>query len=60
MDGKIMKGRFIMKMSSATSYNFTYEMWSDGTKWTMAGPRRENRLWTKPVEPLCRGQSDVP
>jgi hypothetical protein len=36
MGDKIMKGRFIMKMTSATSYNFTYEMSSDGAKWTMA------------------------
>ena len=36
MGDKVVKGRFIMKMTSATAYNFTYEMSSDGTKWTMA------------------------
>jgi hypothetical protein len=34
MGGMTMKGRFTMKMTSATSYNFTYEMSQDGTKWT--------------------------
>jgi hypothetical protein len=29
-----MKGRFTMKITSSTSYNFTYEMSEDGTKWT--------------------------
>jgi Protein of unknown function (DUF1579) len=28
------KGRFTVKMTSATSYNFMYEMSQDGTKWT--------------------------
>ena len=34
MGGMIMKGRFTMKMTSPTSYNFSYEMSEDGTKWT--------------------------
>jgi hypothetical protein len=29
-----MKGRFIIKMTSATSYNFTFDMSQDGTKWS--------------------------
>jgi hypothetical protein len=29
-----MKGRFTMKIISATSYNFTFEMSPDGTKWS--------------------------
>ena len=29
-----MKGRFTMKITSATSYTFTFEMSQDGTKWT--------------------------
>jgi Protein of unknown function (DUF1579) len=29
-----MKGRFTMKMTSSTSYNFAFEMSQDGTKWT--------------------------
>jgi hypothetical protein len=33
MDGKTMKSRFTMKMTSATSYNFVFEMSDDGTKW---------------------------
>ena len=33
-DGKVMKGRFTMKITSPTSYNFTYETSPDGTKWT--------------------------
>ena len=32
--GKTIKGRFTMKITSPTSYNFTYEISSDGTKWT--------------------------
>jgi hypothetical protein len=28
------KGRFTMKFTSSTSYNFTYEMSPDGAKWT--------------------------
>ncbi|MGA7694600.1 MAG: DUF1579 family protein [Candidatus Sulfotelmatobacter sp.] len=28
-----MKGRFTIKMTSASSYNFTFEMSQDGTKW---------------------------
>jgi hypothetical protein len=34
MGGMTMKGRFTMKMTSATSYNFMYEMSNDGTKWS--------------------------
>ena len=34
MGGMTMKGRFTMKIASPTSYNFTYEMSQDGTKWT--------------------------
>ena len=30
-----MKGRFTMKMTSSTSYNFSFEMSQDGTKWTL-------------------------
>ena len=29
-----MKGKFTMKVTSPTSYNFTFEMSPDGTKWT--------------------------
>jgi hypothetical protein len=36
MEGMTMKGRFTIKMTSATSYNFMYEMSQDGTKWTTA------------------------
>jgi hypothetical protein len=35
MGGTTMKGRFSMKMTSATSYNFTFEMSQDGTKWNV-------------------------
>jgi hypothetical protein len=34
MGGMTMKGRFIMKMTSTTSYNFTFDMSQDGTKWS--------------------------
>ena len=34
MGGMTMKGRFTMKNVSAASYNFTYEMSQDGTKWS--------------------------
>ena len=34
MGGMTMKGRFIMKVTSATSYSFSYEMSEDGAKWT--------------------------
>src|SRR5258708_3734604 len=34
MGGMTMKGRFTMKVTSPTSYNFGYEMSQDGTKWT--------------------------
>lgn len=33
MGGTTMKGRFIMKMTSLTSYNFNFDMSQDGTKW---------------------------
>jgi hypothetical protein len=34
MGNTTMKGRFIMKFTSATSYNFTFDISPDGTKWT--------------------------
>lgn len=34
MGGMSMKGRFTMKVTSPTSYNFSFEMSQDGTKWT--------------------------
>lgn len=34
MGGTPSKGRFTMKITSPTSYDFTYEMSEDGTKWT--------------------------
>ena len=34
MGNTIVKGRFVMKMTSPTSYTFTYETSPDGTKWT--------------------------
>jgi hypothetical protein len=34
MGSMTMKGRFTMKVTSPTSYNFTYEISQDGTKWT--------------------------
>jgi hypothetical protein len=34
MDKMTMKGRFTIKMTSATSYNFTFDMSQDGTKWS--------------------------
>jgi Protein of unknown function (DUF1579) len=34
MGSMIMKGRFTMKVTSPTSYNFGYEMSQDGSKWT--------------------------
>jgi hypothetical protein len=33
MNGQTMKGRFIIKAVSATSYNFKFEMSQDGTNW---------------------------
>jgi hypothetical protein len=33
-DGKMIKGRFTMKVTSPTSYDFMYETSPDGTKWT--------------------------
>jgi hypothetical protein len=35
MGNMTMKGRFIMKITSPTSYNFSYEISQDGTKWTL-------------------------
>jgi hypothetical protein len=43
MGDKIMKGRFIMKMTSSTSYDFTYETSPDGAKWTMAVDGKANK-----------------
>jgi hypothetical protein len=34
MGSMTMKGRFTMKITSPTSYNFGYEMSQDGSKWT--------------------------
>jgi hypothetical protein len=34
MGTTVMKGKFTMKVTSATSYNFTFEMSPDGAKWT--------------------------
>ena len=34
MGDKMVKGRFIMKFTSSSSYTFTYEVSPDGTKWT--------------------------
>ncbi len=34
MGETMVKGRFTMKFTSPTSYNFTYETSPDGTKWT--------------------------
>lgn len=34
MGGTTMKGRFTIKMTSASSYTFVFEMSQDGTKWS--------------------------
>lgn len=34
MGNMTMKGRFTMKITSATTYDFSYEMSPDGTKWS--------------------------
>jgi hypothetical protein len=34
MGDKTMKGRFTMKFTSPTTYNFSFEMSDDGSKWT--------------------------
>jgi len=34
MGGMTMKGRFVMKITSPTSYTFVYDMSQDGAKWT--------------------------
>jgi hypothetical protein len=36
MGGMTTKGRFTMKITSATSYDFAYDTSPDGTKWTNA------------------------
>ena len=36
MGDKVVKGRFVMKMTSSSSYDFMYETSPDGTKWTVA------------------------
>ena len=36
MGDKIMKGRFTMKFTSPSAYNFTYELSPDGSKWSVA------------------------
>jgi len=33
MGGMTMKGKFTVKITSATSYNFAFDMSQDGTKW---------------------------
>jgi Protein of unknown function (DUF1579) len=45
MAGTTYKGRFTMKIISATSYNFSFEMSQDGTKWTtvMDGKATKNK-----------------
>ena len=45
MNGTTVKGKFTMKMTSPTSYTFTYEMSPDGTKWTtmMEGKATKNK-----------------
>jgi hypothetical protein len=35
MGGSTMKGRFVMKITSPASYDFSFEMSRDGTKWTV-------------------------
>jgi hypothetical protein len=35
MGGMTMKGRFTMKITSPTSYNFSFETSQDGSHWTM-------------------------
>jgi Protein of unknown function (DUF1579) len=35
MGDKMVKGKFTMKMTSSTSYDFTYETSGDGSKWTL-------------------------
>ncbi|MGA2647168.1 MAG: DUF1579 family protein [Candidatus Sulfotelmatobacter sp.] len=34
MGAMTMKGRFIMKVTSASAYNFTFDMSQDGAKWS--------------------------
>ncbi len=43
--GPIVKGRFNVKMTSPTSYDFSYETSEDGTKWTtiMDGKATKNK-----------------
>jgi hypothetical protein len=35
MNGMTMEGRFTVKITSPSSYDFSYEMSQDGTKWTL-------------------------
>lgn len=35
MGSMTMKGRFVMKVTSSTSYTFSFESSEDGSKWTM-------------------------
>ncbi len=35
MNGMTMAGRFTVKITSPSSYDFSYEMSQDGTKWTL-------------------------
>jgi hypothetical protein len=43
--GMKMKGRFTMKVTSPTTYDFSYEVSQDGTKWTtgMDGKATKNK-----------------
>jgi hypothetical protein len=34
MAGMTMKGKFTIKVTSPTSYTFTFDMSEDGTKWS--------------------------
>jgi|SRR3954463_15191365 hypothetical protein len=45
MGGMTSKGRFTMKMTSPTSYDFSYEISQDGTQWTtiMDGKATKNQ-----------------
>jgi hypothetical protein len=43
MGGMTMKGRFTMKMTSATSYTFTFDMSQDGTKWETVMEGKANK-----------------
>jgi hypothetical protein len=43
MGGMNMKGRFTMKLTSSSSYNFTFEMSQDGTTWTTVMEGKANK-----------------